>query len=366
VEQNSNTTAGLNSIQFLDANNGWAFGSDQIINTTDGGSTWNSQSFPPSGYISALQFINLNVGWIISHSAGISYAYKTDDGGISWNVNVQSQAEYFETLYFLNENIGWIAISIEGVLKTIDGGNNWMKHTSNFQGSPMNLWFVDNLVGWISHNTLGSYEISKSTDDGQTWFTLILESWKIINSINFPNSSVGYAACWQLFTPIYQDEGFIKKTTDGGSNWIEQYRDYGVLNSIFFVNDTIGWAVGNGGRILATVNGGITSVEEENSSIELDDFTLYQNYPNPFNPTTNIKYQIPELSFVTLKLYDVLGNEVVTLVNEEKPAGEYNVEFRIDNLELSSGICFYQLRAVDPESSSGQGFVETKKMVLMK
>jgi len=94
------------------------------------------------------------------------------------------------------------------------------------------------------------------------------------------------------------------------------------------------------------------------------DYILYQNYPNPFNPTTTIKYQIPELRFITLKLYDVLGNEVATLVNEEKPAGSYEIDF--NGNELTSGIYFYQLRADDPESSSEQGFVETKKMILLR
>jgi len=83
---------------------------------------------------------------------------------------------------------------------------------------------------------------------------------------------------------------------------------------------------------------------------------LYQNYPNPFNPITTIKFQIPELSIVTLKVYDVLGNEIGTLVNEEKPVGSYEVEF--DATTLPSGIYFYRLQA--------GSFVETKKMVFMK
>ncbi|MFC2103670.1 T9SS type A sorting domain-containing protein [Bacteroidota bacterium] len=89
-------------------------------------------------------------------------------------------------------------------------------------------------------------------------------------------------------------------------------------------------------------------------------FLLSQNYPNPFNPSTTIKYQIPEMSFVTIKIYDVLGKEIATLVNEEKPAGEYQVEFspvsRIKN--PASGIYFYQLHAGN--------YVETKKMVFLK
>ncbi len=94
-----------------------------------------------------------------------------------------------------------------------------------------------------------------------------------------------------------------------------------------------------------------------------DKFILEQNYPNPFNPTAKIKYQIPYVIstegrnlLVSLKVYDILGNEAVTLVNEEKPAGSYEVEF--DGTRLPSGVYFYQLKV--------NGFVETKKMILMK
>ncbi|MCH7964551.1 MAG: lamin tail domain-containing protein [Bacteroidetes bacterium] len=100
---------------------------------------------------------------------------------------------------------------------------------------------------------------------------------------------------------------------------------------------------------------------EYSKIIEIDvdaplEFELSQNFPNPFNPSTKINYQIPKLSLVTLKVYDVLGNEVATLVNEEKSAGNYEVEFNATT--LPSGIYFYKLQA--------GSFVETKKMVLMK
>ena len=87
-------------------------------------------------------------------------------------------------------------------------------------------------------------------------------------------------------------------------------------------------------------------------------FSLGQNYPNPFNPETKISWQLAASSFVTLKVFDVLGNEVATLVNEEQPAGTYQIEFNSKNRELSSGIYFYQLRAHD--------FVQTKKMILLR
>jgi len=98
-------------------------------------------------------------------------------------------------------------------------------------------------------------------------------------------------------------------------------------------------------------------------------FSLEQNYPNPFNPNTVISYRLPVNGNVTLKVYDLLGNEVATLVNEDKPAGTYEVEFSINSDEgqnLSSGVYFYQLRVTDPETSSGQGFVQTKKMILLR
>ena len=88
----------------------------------------------------------------------------------------------------------------------------------------------------------------------------------------------------------------------------------------------------------------------------LNSYELYQNYPNPFNPSTRIQYSVSSTQKITLKVYDVLGNEIATLVNEEKPAGNYEVEF--DGTGLPSGIYFYQLKA--------RSFVDTKKMILLK
>jgi len=85
-------------------------------------------------------------------------------------------------------------------------------------------------------------------------------------------------------------------------------------------------------------------------------YALNQNYPNPFNPSTIISYTIPINGFVTLKVFDVLGQEIITLLNEEKPVGSYEVEFNTKG--LPSGIYFYRLQAGN--------FIQTKKMVLMK
>ena len=111
----------------------------------------------------------------------------------------------------------------------------------------------------------------------------------------------------------------------------------------------------------------VTGISEpQDISSTPSSFSLSQNYPNPFNPSTKIRYEIPgqarkDNMLVTLKVYDVLGSEIATLVNEEKPAGSYDVEF--DGSNLTSGVYFYQLRA---GSSKGQVFVQTKKMLLIK
>ena len=97
-------------------------------------------------------------------------------------------------------------------------------------------------------------------------------------------------------------------------------------------------------------------------------YLLSPNYPNPFNSSTTIQYQIPQISLVTLKVYNVLGSEIATLVNEEKPPGEYKVKFNSHSGEvqnLPSGVYFYKLQAVPIGRQAGD-YIEIKKMVLIK
>jgi len=131
---------------------------------------------------------------------------------------------------------------------------------------------------------------------------------------------------------------------------------YSNLTSVCFIDTINGWVTGEGGTIIHTTDGGgIVKVEETNNPIP-DTYILSQNYPNPFNPTTRIRFSIPSERFTSLTVYDVLGSEIITLVDEEKPAGEYEVEFKGDG--LTSGIYFYQIKAGD--------FIQTKKMVLLR
>lgn len=100
---------------------------------------------------------------------------------------------------------------------------------------------------------------------------------------------------------------------------------------------------------------GTVDVEEEPKTVP-SEFVLFQNYPNPFNPTTTINYQLPENGFVTIKIYDMLGKEIATLVNENKSAGYYKVEFNAS--KLTSGVYIYTINA--------NNFIQSKKMLLTK
>ena len=114
--------------------------------------------------------------------------------------------------------------------------------------------------------------------------------------------------------------------------------------------------VGSNGTILHTTNGGVTFVEEQQIADLPTTYSLSNNFPNPFNPSTKIKYSIPQASNVLIKVFDVLGNEIETLVNKEKQIGTYEIIWNAIN--LPSGVYFYQLQAGE--------FISTKKMILLK
>ena len=121
--------------------------------------------------------------------------------------------------------------------------------------------------------------------------------------------------------------------------------DTSIYNNVYHYPDT-GWVIMN---VLPPV----MNVENENKP---QSYKLAQNYPNPFNPLTKIMYQIPEANLVTIKVYDVLGNEIETLVNEEKNAGSYKVDF--NGSALTSGIYYYRIITGN--------FSQTRKMALIK
>lgn len=150
---------------------------------------------------------------------------------------------------------------------------------------------------------------------------------------------------------------YIIKTVDGGETWSDETpaNEYYGFQSISILDSLHGFVVGGQGGVYETINGGeITDVSSK--YIVNEKFSLSQNYPNPFNPITTIRYSIPKESFVTIKVYNVLGKKIATLVNERKSIGNYSVVFNSRN--LSSGIYFYRI-------VSGT-YSATKKMIILK
>jgi hypothetical protein len=178
-------------------------------------------------------------------------------------------------------------------------------------------------------------------------------------AIDFRTESEGWSASGYKFL-ITQDSGVTWEN--------KETPDSAIIFDLTFIDSRNGFAVGENGVILKYIPGPV-DVYETGSDIVPSDIILYQNYPNPFNPSTNIKYQLSELSFITLKVYDVLGNEIATLVNEEKPTGDYVVDFNTDLItqkgSLPNGVYFYQLR-VYPAGGRAGTVVRTKKMIYLK
>jgi hypothetical protein len=206
----------------------------------------------------------------------------------------------------------------------------------------------------------------KSTDLGLNWTLVSNTIPTAIYGIQMLNPQIGYGCGFG---------GFIGKTTNGGLNWYRQNSKFGnQLRSIYFANENSGWIVGDGGAILNTVDGGGNFVEITNLSSQMPvGISLHQNYPNPFNPVTKIKFDVPNGvpplkgvrgMMTRLIIYDILGREVATLLNESLKPGSYEAEW--DGSNFASGIYFYSLQTEDASSSLSTGFNETKKMVLMK
>jgi hypothetical protein len=149
-------------------------------------------------------------------------------------------------------------------------------------------------INWISAGNFPSVTIKLSTNNGLNWSFIAL----------FIPDSGSYS--WVVESSAASSECVVKVYQNGG------YGLFDLSDSVFTIVDPLG-------------------MYENGVDINPMEYNLYQNYPNPFNPATKIKFTISDLRFTILKVYDVLGKEVATLVNEEKPAGSYEVEFSIDN-----------------------------------
>lgn len=141
-------------------------------------------------------------------------------------------------------------------------------------------------------------------------------------------------------------------------SWNLQYDSCYTTGTLSNYIRAIGWWLDNTSSVYFDdfVVYGPSAVDVKETIFLPKEYSLSQNYPNPFNPSTSIQYSLPVKQFVTLKIFDVLGNETAVLVNEEKPAGVYKIYWHAAN--IPSGIYFYKLQA--------DNFIQTKKMILLK
>jgi photosystem II stability/assembly factor-like uncharacterized protein len=347
------------------------FGSWQWLNirkSTNRGSSFSLNVTPPDGnrftaFIAPYRIFYLDSDIIY---AGRDKIYKSTTGGSGWtatnNNNVlDGRFALAMDISYLTSNKVYVATAPSNgfrghVFYTNNGGTNWIDITGPLPDRfPADIAVDPNNddVVYITYYGFGTGHVFKSTNSGANWsdITGTIPDIPTISVIVDPNTS----------NHIYvgNDLG-VNVSTDGGSTW-QDFSD-GLPSAVIAMdlNITVSNNVlrvathGNGvyeRKLLSTV---ISNTPDD--EIIITDFRLEQNYPNPFNPGTSIQYRISNKQFVSLKIYDMLGNEVATLVSQTKPPGIYEVDF--DGSNLSAGAYFYRLQA--------GSFVETKKMILLK
>ncbi|RPI18953.1 MAG: T9SS C-terminal target domain-containing protein [Ignavibacteriae bacterium] len=399
---NTGASGKINSLYFFSASTGFCTSEDgKILRTTNGGLNWSVQYTTSTHALKGITFVNSLFGFAgtmsnssnstillrtvnggnnweqaSTFSAGISLdkivffanelhgytyndnrymgsaIYRTNSGGNNWNYVYGPVGGYYTSdIYFINLNTGWCIggrynIPYQGnIQKTTDGGVNWTYLGFIYQGiNPYvlyKIYFYDENTGYMV-NSYGS--IRKTTSSGQTWTALDSNSAYQYKCIYFINSQTGYCG----------GNGIIRKTTNGGINWINNSVNGNIYNIRFADNNT-GYAASDNGIIYKTTNGGITSTQKINENVPTK-YSLYQNYPNPFNPETEIKFDITKAGNVSLMVYDVNGKRIAFLVDEDMNPGTYSVRWNAAG--LSSGVYFYLLKT--------DYFTEMKKALLVK
>jgi photosystem II stability/assembly factor-like uncharacterized protein len=403
-------TAPLNSVYFIDAQQGWAAGErGMVLHTNDGGISWEFQQTDTLVQYNDVQFVNADVGWVVGQKGTIM---KTENGGNGWINQYSGEGLYFTSISVIDAQTGWITGSYPNpiehygrILQTIDGGDSWIKIDSLLNIQLTDIVFTDQNHGWVIGNyyKLDDHDwygvISRTVDSGDAWNRDTLDFESYLSSITFVDSITGWIAGIDRESTISPYEGIVLKTEDGGITWTEQFRQNRVipsdiqfvdqshgwftnawsnssffatndggdswseqslgeteaLNSLYFLNDTLGWLVGESGLIIRAGDS-VTSSIVVDESLMPDRFALYQNYPNPFNPVTTIRYALPIQTEVKLSIYNIMGQEVAVLMEKIQNAGSHAVKWNASN--EPSGIYFYRLETTRKQF--------TKKLVVLK
>ncbi len=354
-------------IQFLDSTYGYRTGSNiPFFRTTDGGETWDLVTW--YGYMVTfnMQFLTKEIGWIsVDGPVLTTLTINTSDGGENWSDNFIFQCSDLSTyLCFVDTLNGWVVqwTCLNGgraeIWNTSDGGSSWelqFTFSPPFYFKPKQIFFVDSLHGWV----IGENGIILHTSNGGVIpVELISFNARVIEDMVILE--------WTTATET-NNQGFeIYKKSEvksQGSEWekIGFVPGFGTTTeprSYSFIDENITTGIYYFRLKQIDYNG--TFSYSDIVKIEFNQlptkFNVYQNYPNPFNPVTTIKYDIVKAQSVKVTIYDIIGREVATLVNEQQQPGSYEIKWDASN--VSSGIYFYQLKTKD--------YVYTKKMILMK
>lgn len=394
-------SSGFENIYFLNENTGWLIHLNGLVyRTQDGGNNWIMQDSIYLGNFTSVLFINENTGFITSRKPEYKL-FKTIDGGFNWNIvsNFPSPVPYsLEMMHSIRSDnflygCGYYA-DFANFIKSTDKGNTWTtKDLSSMARGLTDCYFIDQNTGIVVGVTGASSQLWRSivlrtTDGGESWSTQYSGDRIIETAIklSFPDPQNGFVALQRLNSP----EKFFIKTNDGGISWTEMPFVNANETGIGFINENTGWISGvfnmgytttNGGQNWINANIGLhisnykffgdtlgfacgqyvfkysktTGITQISYSVPYG-FSLSQNYPNPFNPSTIIVYDLPKKEFVSLKIFDISGKELMSLVNKLQSPGSYKIVLESNN--LSSGTYFYRIEAGD--------FKMTKKMILIR
>lgn len=364
----------INDISMIDKDHIWLAGSG-ILSLTNNFQIIRQQFYDPTKtkYFNYIKMFDLKNGIAMANSPSDTepiLLLKTTNGGLDWdiidnNVIGAFSGDDWRRICFTNPDTGYFYRSGgigQRLLKTTNGGIYWKELIPSFGDTHIDVVkFYSGTIGFASNYLKKSLYITK--DSGTTWDTVRYFFLRRIFDIEFIPSRPA-----KIWLTNYDNLYF---SSDTGSTWTTASVTDTVLRGadIVFTDENVGWLLCNNGNVYRTTNGGglITSVNKKYESIQ-NEFRLEQNYPNPFNPSTTLNYTIPTFTpaislrervyqvHVTLKVYDVLGRVVATLVNEQKPPGNYNVMFYAKN--LPSGVYFYTMNAGN--------YFESKKMILLR